>query len=465
MFSKSIPVILLSASVALVPTTKSSAGDAGAFVAGAAIGGLVGHLATKQHHQKKATTRRSTKKYYQIPSTQAGREIQTSLNYFGFDAGRVDGQLGRRTAAAVSNYQAYLGYPVTGQLSTFEHNLLVTSYNRAQAGGYATTQQAATLPDGTRGLLKAYRTEMAGGVAAPAPQLAAVPQQQPGVSALAAAPAPVLAPAAPVLAPAPVLTPAPAQVATPAPAPAPVQVAAQAEPALPSFMTGVSRQESLASHCNKISLLTNSNGGFTTEAQMTDADFALNEQFCLARTYAIAQSEEMVSKVSGFSPQQITQQCEGLGPVLKTQVESLSSASEPEVAQSVASFVAGTGMSREQLTATAKICLGVGYRTDNLEVALGSALVLFSMGDEVYGEIMGHHLAQGFGVSQNVDLAQQWFNESNEAHLAGATAVFAPGQPERNSLIYKASLQNSGQDTSAMVQPASAPLPTFKLSE
>lgn len=446
MFSKSIPVILLSASVALVPTTKSSAGDAGAFVAGAAIGGLVGHLATKQHQKKRATTTRSSKRYYQIPSTQAGREIQTSLNYFGFDAGRVDGQLGRRTGAAVSNYQAYLGYPVTGQLSTFEHNLLVSSYNRAQAGGYATTQQAATQPDGTRGLLKAYRTEMAGGgAAAPAPQLATVPQQQPGVSAFAATPAPALAPA-------------PVQVL------APVGVVAQAEPALPSFMSGVARQESLVSHCNKVSLLTNSNGGFTTEAQMTDADFTLNEQFCLARTYAIAQSEEMVSKVSGFTPQQITQQCEGLGPVLKTQVDSLSSQAEPDVARNVASFVAGTGMSRDQLTATAKICLGVGYRTDNLEVTLASALVLFSMGDEVYGEIMGHHLAQGFGVSQNVDLSLQWFNKSYEAHQAGATAVFAPGQPERNSLVHKASLQNSGQDTSALVQPASA-LPTFQLSE
>ena len=77
MFSKIIPVILLAASAALAPTTKASAGDAGAFVAGAAIGGLVGHLATKEAQRKKATTTRSSKRYYQIPSTQAGREIQT----------------------------------------------------------------------------------------------------------------------------------------------------------------------------------------------------------------------------------------------------------------------------------------------------------------------------------------------------------------------------------------------------
>ncbi|MEP2031002.1 MAG: peptidoglycan-binding domain-containing protein [Paracoccaceae bacterium] len=464
MFSKNIPVIpavLLSASVALAPTSKASAGDAGAFVAGAAIGGLVGHLATKEHQRKKASSRTSSKKYYKIPSTQAGREIQTSLNYFGFDAGRVDGQLGRRSATAVSNYQAYLGYPVTGQLSTFEHNLLVSSYNRAQAGGYATTQQAAALPDGTRGLLKAYRTEMAGGVAAPAPQMAAVPQPQGGVTQFATAPAPALAPV-------PAVAAAPATAAvpnfTPATTPASTEGTAQAAPALPSFMGDASRQESLAAHCNKIALLTNSNGGFTTEAQLTDANFALNEQFCLARTYAIETSEVMVSNVSGFTPQQITQQCEGLGPVLKTQIASLSTSPEPDVARDVASFIAGTGMSRDQLMGTAKICLGVGYRTDNLEVALASSLALFAMGEEVYGELIGHHLAQGFGVSQNVDLAQGWFNKSYEAHQTGKTAAFAPGQTGRSSLVQAASLQNSGQDASSLAQPTAA-LPTFQLSD
>lgn len=164
MFTKSIAVSCVALSMAIVPAKRVTA-DAGDFVAGAIIGGIVGHAATKQNQRRKATTQRTyTKKTYKprLPSTQEGREIQASLNYFGFNAGTVDGQLGRRSRSAISAYQAYLGYPATGQLTPFEQNLLITSYNRAQAGGYAVTQQIAATPDGTRGLLKTYRAEMAG---------------------------------------------------------------------------------------------------------------------------------------------------------------------------------------------------------------------------------------------------------------------------------------------------------------
>ena len=268
MFSKSISVFAIAAVMATGPATKASA-DAGDFVAGALIGGVVGHALTKENQRKKATTQRSTTRTYNtLPSTQEGREIQASLNYFGFDAGAVDGQLGRKSRNAVSNYQGYLGYPVTGVLSPFEQNLLISSYNRAQAGGYATNQQAAALPDGTRGLLRVYRDEMAGG----GTTTASVPEPAPtGTLAAVAEPAP-------------------------------------SAPALPSFMNDGAPQKSLAAHCNQVSLLTNSNGGFTTEAKMTDANFALNEQFCLARTYAIAEGQELAAKVSGYTTQEITQQ-------------------------------------------------------------------------------------------------------------------------------------------------------------
>ena len=152
---------VLATAVAAIPADRVEA-DAGDFVAGAIIGGIIGAKAKKQ---RRTTTKRVYKqKTYRpsIPSTQEGRNIQASLNYFGFNAGSVDGQLGRKSRDAISRYQAYLGYPVTGQLSAFEQNLLISSYNRAQAGGYAVQQQVATNPDGTRGLLKTYRAEMAG---------------------------------------------------------------------------------------------------------------------------------------------------------------------------------------------------------------------------------------------------------------------------------------------------------------
>ncbi|WP_299690875.1 peptidoglycan-binding domain-containing protein [uncultured Tateyamaria sp.] len=449
MISKTITASAVALSLAVIPATKVAA-DAGDFVAGAIIGGIVGHAATKQNQRKRATTRTYTKKTYKprIPSTQEGRNIQASLNYFGFNAGGVDGQLGRQSRAAISNYQAYMGYPATGQLTPFEQNLLITSYNRAQAGGYTVNQQIAQNPEGTRGLLKVYRQEMAGGTAV----------AQPGAT-IVVAPQPV-APVGTTTTTTVVATPTAPAAAAPA---APTTTTASA--ALPNFL-GQGGTQSLASHCNTVSLLTNTNGGFTTAASMTDPNVALNEQFCLARTYAIAKSEDMIAKVQGFTSDQIAAQCQQFGPAMQQHVAALALKTQPEVVSDVAGFILTTGMSPAQLKGTAQICMGVGYRTDDMDVALGSALMLFAMGDHVYGELMGHHLAQGFGTSQRVDVARVWYAQGLKAVDAGAPAVFAPGQPERVELLRKASLtlgtNSSAVATQPQVQPASA-LPSFGL--
>ncbi|MFL4471860.1 peptidoglycan-binding domain-containing protein [Tateyamaria armeniaca] len=436
MFTKSITASVLALSIAIVPAGRAAA-DAGDFVAGAIIGGIVGHAATKNHQRKRTATRTYSRP--RLPSTQEGREIQASLNYFGFNAGTVDGQLGQRSRNAISSYQAYLGYPSTGQLSPFEQNLLISSYNRAQAGGYAVTQQVATNPDGTRGLLKTYRAELAGQTAAPVQGTTIVVAPQPTAPATTTTTTTVVA-------------------AAPA-APAPEAPAA----GLPSFL-GNGASPSLASHCNTVSLLTNTNGGFTTAAAMTDPYVALNEQFCLARTYAIATSEDMISKVQGFTPDQIAAQCKQFGPAMQPHVSALALKTQQEVVRDVAGFILTTGMSPAQLKGTAQICMGVGYRTDDMDVALGSALMLFAMGDHVYGELMGHHLAQGFGTSKRVDAARVWYAEGLKAVDSGAPAVFAPGQPERVELLRKASLSLGTSNSSVtpvqpLVQPAS--LPTF----
>lgn len=447
MFTKSIAVSVVALSMAIVPTTRASA-DAGDFVAGAIIGGIVGHAATKQNQRKKASTRSYSNKTYKprLPSTQDGREIQASLNYFGFNAGTVDGQLGQRSRSAISAYQAYLGYPATGQLTPFEQNLLITSYNRAQAGGYAVTQQIAANPEGTRGLLKTYRAEMAGQPVAPTAPTTIVVAPQPAAPVVGTTTTTTVVAASPEVS-------APALAATPQ--------------GLPNFLGG-GATASLASHCNTVSLLTNTNGGFTTAAAMTDPNVALNEQFCLARTYAIAKSEDMIAKVQGFTPDQIAAQCQQFGPAMQPHVAALALKSQPEVVQDVAGFILTTGMSPAQLKGTAQICMGVGYRTDNMDVALGSALMLYAMGDHVYGELMGHHLAQGFGTTQRVDMARVWYAEGLKAVDAGAPAVFAPGQPERVELLRQASLRlgTSNSGVVSPVQPAIQPaaLPSFGIA-
>ena len=455
MYFKILTSGVFAASLAIIPAERAEA-DAGDFIAGAIIGGIVGANAKKQRRTTRSrthTTRRSHKKrtHARLPSTQEGKSIQASLNYFGFDAGTVDGQLGRKTKNAVSHYQAYLGYPVTGQLSEFEKNLLTSSYNRAQAGGYAVQQQVASNFDGTRGLLKTYRSEMAGTapVSPSGTTMVLAPQPAPLPQATFAATAPA----------AQTLGGASALAAAVAPAPS---------AGLPNFL-GAGTQASLASHCNTVSLITNTNGGFVTLASMSDPNVALNEQFCLARTYAIAKSEEMVSQIQGFTPDQIAQQCSGFGPAMKDKVAALSAKPRDVVTAEVSSFALSTGMSPAQLQGTAKICLGVGYRTDNMDVAVGSALLLYAMGEGVYGELMGHHLSQGFGPARRADMAQSWYEAGLGAADSGAAAVFVPGQPERTELIRQASLRMNGGGPVALqplVQPASSTgLPTFSISE
>ncbi len=445
MVFRNISMACAAALVIMSPTSRASA-DAGDFVAGAVVGVVGSALVRNSQRKQTRTVTRSTRNYNSAARAE-NRQIQTSLNYFGFPAGTPDGVMGRNSRAAVSTYQAHMGYAATGQLTQFEKDFLLTSYNRALAGGAATNQLIATNPQGSRGLLLQYRDQQAAGGSV----LAVAPAVTP------AAPATTTVVVAPQVQPAP--TPAPAGVAT--------LVATPAQPgaALPSFFGSATETTSLTSHCNQISLLTSSNGGFATQATMTDANFALNEQFCLARTYAVSQGEDLISKVQGFTPEQIAAQCKGFGATLSTLAASVSQKPRAAVSQDVSSFVQTSGMAPAQLAGTSKICLSVGYRTDDMNVAIGSALLLSVLGEAPYGELLGHHLAQGIGAAKRPDLAKDWYESALSTVESGVTPVFAPGQPERTALLRKATLNLGAAATTAtvpQVQPVSA-LPTFKV--
>jgi hypothetical protein len=309
-----------------------------------------------------------------------------------------------------------------------------------------THQQIAQNPMGPRGLLIAYRDEAYG-----------VPQNQPQLAA--PAPAPVQAPQATI-----VVVP-PAETATQPP----TFAAAAATPApaagLPNFLGGDTAQASLNSHCNKVSLMTNTNGGFITAANMTDPALALDEQFCLARTYAIAQGEEMTSRLAGVTPQQIVQQCAGFGPAMKDHIAAVSLQQPEQVIAGVGNFVLQSGIAPAQLTGTAKICLSAGYRTDDMDVAIGSGLLLVALGERPYAELLGHHLATGFGAGRRPDLSLSWYDIGYQALKSGTPAVFNPGQPERNDLIRKASFAVSGATPPETNAPVPAALPTFSIAK
>ncbi len=219
---------------------------------------------------------------------------------------------------------------------------------------------------------------------------------------------------------------------------------------------------SLASLCSKVSLLTNSNGGFTTVSNISDPEFALNEQFCLARTYAIGTGETLVDGLAGVTPAQVDAQCDAFGPALEPFLAKLSTTPASGVVSEAQAFVLKSNMSIEQLTGTAQICLFSGYRRDEMPVALGSALLMVAMGQKPYAELLGHHLAQGFGVAASQERAQDWYMMAIEAMESGAEPVFAPGQPERTQLLRAA--VTAGETPMASPQPAAA-LPSFNLGD
>ncbi|MGB5871851.1 MAG: peptidoglycan-binding domain-containing protein [Albidovulum sp.] len=438
--------------VSFAPVQQAAANDGlvGGIVGGI-IGGVIVNEASKNRKQK--TTRRAAPVY--SATREANREVQVALNYFGYPVGAADGALGRRSRAAISQYQALLGYPPTGYLSEYERTILIGAYYRGLSGGSQVAQIMASSPQGTRGLLLNQRDEMAGiapqggqAVTAAAPSFAAPSSEA------------IVAPSAPTLAPLAEVPSLPTLAVVPEPeAPA---LDTPTLPALPTFLASGAGQVSLASQCNKVSLMTNTNGGYVTAAAMTDANFALSEQFCLARTYAMAGGEQLAASINGFTPAQIAEQCKGFGPALKDQVSGLSLKSREEVLQDVYSFVVASGRSRALLAGTAKTCLGVGYTTVAMDVAISSALLLTALGENGYSELLGHHLSQGFGATVRPDLSLAWYEAGIAADGAGK-AVFAPGLPDRTEVIRKAAYTINGQGS--LNSEAATTLPVFALTQ
>ncbi|MFW8594961.1 peptidoglycan-binding domain-containing protein [Cribrihabitans neustonicus] len=603
MFTKPLKPAVAAAFLASSAAGPSVADELGAAIVGGVIGGVIVNEIHKNKQRQRAPVQRTYRKAPAYSAERAeNRETQVALNYFGFPAGTADGILGRRSRAAIAQYQGHMGFPATGQLSPYERDFLVTSYNRAQIGG-PQVMQAMQAPAGVRSLLHRWRSESAGGhggVAAgygagagygglpvevsqavdeiaassePSAQqllqrsgflqladlngdgrndylidtsasgssfwcgasacsvmvFASTPQgyqrndflghdvtladfacergncrmQRSGAGeeqfAFAAPSGPEgTIPSAPVGAAAAAAPQAEALPGAPAPG-TPVQEASAlnrpdigiplpggtsqgftepgtsgqgsfqeastgpAATAPSGSLSGITLfappasqpapAASLTSHCGKVNLVTATNGGFVTAAAMTDPELALGEQFCLARSYALSQGEALAAKVLGLDQAHTDTQCDAFGPALEPVLARLHSADSAAVMQEVQVIVQRARIPAQQLAHTAAICLFSGYRRDDMGVALAAALLLAATGQPPYGELVGHHLALGFGTPKSASRAGEWYAMVQAALDSGAEPVFAPGQPERSGVIRAASAALAG---TAPVQPVPA---------
>lgn len=527
-------------------------------VVGGLIGGMIGAaIINEANKQRPRTVVRQAAPKPAVSSYQReqNREVQTSLNYFGYPVGAPDGVIGAKSRAAIGQYQTLLGYPATGQLTEIERQILVTAYQRALIGG-PQVQQVVAGPQGIRGMLLAQRDEMMGGaggtyaansyggmppeVSAAVDEIARNANVQPEqliqragfiqladmnadgrtdylldtsvtgsgfwcngpactvrvfastpegyqrndfqlagatpasfscqhglcqiappgtVTAVAAAPVPAAPAPAPSLPGATMAAAAGSAVALPA-APAaamPSFAAAPAAPALPSFAAAaVPVPVSARAYCAAVKAKGGAAGAPQTVAALNDPAQALGEQFCLAEAEATRQGVEMAKGFAGFTPEQIAAQCRDFGALLADQVTALATTPRDDMIAAVQGWGATSGMTEAQLAGTAKVCLSVGYSSDDMGVALGSALVLAGTGNMTYAEFLGHHLAGGVGLAADPGLALDWYDLAGNAVAIGQTPVFGADQADRAALIHKAAMALAGR---AETSPEASPVP------
>lgn len=533
---------LAATAIALPTSTIAGSGDFAAGLVGGIIGSAIANQSRQQPRRtapRTTTVRRSTSSGISNTQRQQNREVQTALNYFGFDAGGADGVLGRRSRAAVSSMEAFLSIPVDGSLTSFERDILLSAHNRAISGNPDTVRLISTSPLGARAALKAQHDLMTGNtstaglrttgypglpleVSRAVDEIAAssdpsaeqllqragfvqladmngdgtndyildtsfsgssfwcsaaqcktmvfvsTPQGYARNDMLAHSPTPAsfscfgdacrLAEQAGVT----VASTAPTTVPQ---AEAPATTMVSSAPVLPTFGATPVTEATLSSHCGKVNLLTASRGGFTTVADGDDPAVALAEQFCLARNFAVDSGEQMVAAMPGTTTEMVQAQCASFGPAMAAQLAAVSAKPEAEVMQDVASFMLDTGMSPDQLRTTATLCLSAGYATDNMDVALGSAMLMVALGSAPHAELVGHHLDGGFGAAKRPDLARDWYGTAVDALRGGAEPVFGVNQAGRTDLLVWAAMgeADAAGVVTRNVVPTAASLPTFAL--
>ncbi len=473
MFIKYLTTTSLVAAVAFSPISiaPAQAQDAGDVIGGALLGGLIGYGIAQSQQPRTTIIQPNDPRHPQydpnygnrpapppgarpappqagpapynpprrvvrpaIPATEAGRQVQTALNYFGFDAGYVDGQVGPATRAAVQRYQAALGYPVDGNsFPEPQAQYLIGAYLWATNGGQGQTGLSGT------SLLAAYRGVLNGTT----PAATAGYNGQPGPNTTI-----VVNPGTTTVVPAPG-------------AGAPVTTAAAPGGAVPNLFANSGTSPILSSRCDAVALQGQANGGMMTLGNLTNPAFALSEQFCTARASAVNQGHDLTEAIPGLSYTQIHEQCVSFSNAVASQTALIGTTVPGQTVAAAQGFAYSTGIPQAELAGTARVCLGVGYGDDNMEMALGSALMLVASGEPAYGELLGHHLREGVGVEQDDYRAHAWYEASLAAVQAGAPAVFSPADAGRLPLIRQAVAITLGSGQPTTPVPAAVTVPVI----
>jgi peptidoglycan hydrolase-like protein with peptidoglycan-binding domain len=460
------------AALALASATEVAANDG---IVGGVIGGVISGIIMNEANRSRTPQRTAPQRSPQVSSAQRdqNRQVQTALNHFGYNAGTVDGIVGRGTRAAIGQFEAEMGFFADQNLDDAERGFLLSSYQRAISGNIGPHGQAMAT-GGPRGLLRSFNDERMGrfagfqggntpGAIQPShmgqpgttqtgfgqpgfpqpgfPQPGVVPGQMPPTAV------------APQAGQAQVQV--PQTVVTPAPVPAAPLAGGLA--ALPTI-TFTPQQASMAQYCSETAQMTAVNGGPQGITGLTNAGQALGEQFCMAREFSVARGDQRVAAVQGMTSADIRATCDQVAAALAPATGSVAGGA-PEAAITAAKAVAG-GMSTVDMVNLGEICLGIGYTDDKPALSLASALLLVAADKVPYAEIVGHHLQAGFGTAANPAAASGWFALALAAADQGMPAEILPAQAERRNAVIRAALGSPIQASNGL----GGALPTLVVS-
>ena len=154
MFKTSIAALIVLCLI--TQTQRADASDLGKALLGVGVGVIGTCAVTGACKRKQQTTRRAPQKSQAwSPARQERASVQRALNDFGFPVGSADGVYGGKTRAGVSQYQAYMGYPPTGELLPYQQQQLLSAHGQLQNGTANTYYPGLVQAEGPGGLLKA----------------------------------------------------------------------------------------------------------------------------------------------------------------------------------------------------------------------------------------------------------------------------------------------------------------------
>lgn len=404
---------VLAATLMITSTSVKADSTIGGFVAGAALGALLNNQIGKNQRAQQQRQRSSVSSYQR----QQNRDVQASLNGFGFNVGTVDGSLGPRSRAGISEYQNYMGWQPTGRLDDWQRSQLVGAHQRLQAGGGSAYPEVVA-NEGTRGLLKAFADpSYANKYRNNNGQIDGV-QNNNGTMDRNANNAGFNNNAGTQQAQAPLSI-------------APITFGAQ------------QTVSSMASHCELVSGMTQANQGVILASNINDPEQALGEQFCEARAFSITQSQGLISQ-TGQGDDAFAGQCSQIAQAMAPAVAQIGTGDVKLVATQAQQVAASVYQGNMQTAAAyGQICLGLGYRQDDAQMALGGATSMLAAGQMPYSEVIGHHLRWGFGTAKSPAASTGWYETAIASMEQGAQPVFVPSKTAERNAIIKASISSA----------------------